>query len=86
MSDRRTSEADPECRDLFARLSEYIDGELPEDVCSRFDRHIADCAPCVRFVESLRRAVRLVEAEGATGLPDDLRRDILEAAGRLRRG
>jgi anti-sigma factor RsiW len=47
-----------ECLDVFEMLSEYIDGELPVDTCEQIERHIADCPPCVQFVESLRKSVR----------------------------
>ncbi len=50
---------DPECLDVFARLSEYIDGELDADGRTEIEEHIADCAPCVEFLESLRRSVEL---------------------------
>lgn len=46
-----------ECRDVFEMLSEYLDCELPVDTCEQLEQHIADCAPCVEFVESLRKSV-----------------------------
>ena len=46
-----------ECRTVFEMLSEYIDGDLPVDVCEHINQHIAGCAPCVQFVESLRKSV-----------------------------
>ena len=46
-----------ECREVFEMLSEYLDGELPADTCAHIEQHIADCPPCVEFVESLRRSV-----------------------------
>jgi anti-sigma factor RsiW len=69
---------------MFERLSEYLDGELPLDVCERYARHIEDCAPCVQFVESLRRAVRLIERSPELKLPENLRDDILSSARRLK--
>ena len=69
---------------MFERLSEYLGGELPLDLCERYAGHIDECDPCVRFVESLRRAVRLVEKSPEMKLPDDLRRDLLAAAQDLR--
>ena len=48
-----------ECREVFEALSEYIDGELPADTCRQIEMHIADCAPCVEFVDSLRKSVRV---------------------------
>jgi len=74
-----------ECRAMLERLSDYLDGDLPADLCERYDAHIRDCEPCVRFVESLRRAVRWLGTEGGESIPDDLRREIL-AAGRKLRG
>lgn len=48
-----------DCQNVFALLSEYIDRDLPEGTCEELDRHIRDCAPCVEFVESLRKSVAL---------------------------
>jgi anti-sigma factor RsiW len=69
-----------ECRSLFEQLSEYMDGELRESACSRFDEHFKDCPRCVEFVEQMRRAVRLVEEMPCPKLPDDVRRSLLAAA------
>ena len=51
------SAKDPECMDIFARLSEYLDGELSPEECEHFERHIAGCQPCVEFVASLKRSI-----------------------------
>ena len=69
-----------ECRALFEKLSEYMDGELRESVCSRFEEHFRDCPRCVEFVEQMRRAVRLVEHLPCPKLPEDLRRSLIAAA------
>jgi anti-sigma factor RsiW len=69
---------------MFARLSEYLDGELPADLCAGFEGHLGDCPPCGAFLESLRRTVRIVQEADAPALPDDLRREVLEAYRRMR--
>ena len=69
-----------ECRSLFEKLSEYMDGELPENACTRFDEHFRDCPRCVEFVEQMRRAVRLVEETPCPRLPEEVRISLLEAA------
>jgi anti-sigma factor RsiW len=74
-----------ECRAMFAQLSEYLDGELPPDLCDEMDEHMDDCPPCQAFLESLRRTVRLAADQGRTGLPDDVRQAAREAWERLRR-
>lgn len=48
-----------ECQAVFARLSELLDEELPAATCEEFERHIANCASCVEFVQSLRKSVAL---------------------------
>jgi len=73
------------CRELFANLSEYLDGELPAAICSEIDSHMEDCPPCVRFIESLRRTVSMLHRFPAKAMPENLRQEILKAAGRLKR-
>lgn len=59
-----------ECGEFFARLSEYLDGELPPDRSAEFEAHLQDCPPCIAFVQSLKRSIRLSrEIAGAEPLP-----------------
>lgn len=48
---------DPCCLEIFARLSEYLDGDLPAGDCAEVEAHIADCPPCVEFLQGLRSSV-----------------------------
>ncbi|MCC6538549.1 MAG: zf-HC2 domain-containing protein [Bryobacterales bacterium] len=72
-----------DCREVFAALSDYLDKELPDEDCEQMRRHIEDCAPCVEFVESLRKSRDLCKGfaspEQAAPL-DTERRDELRAA------
>ncbi len=61
-----------ECRNLFALLSEYLDGELPADTCEHIREHIAGCPPCVEFVNSLRRSVELLHGHRSAAVPSPL--------------
>jgi anti-sigma factor (TIGR02949 family) len=72
-----------ECHEVFARLSEYLDGELPEEVRAAMARHIEDCAPCVEFVETLRKSrdlCRDFEASEKPGTLDPAVREQMLAA------
>jgi anti-sigma factor (TIGR02949 family) len=75
----------PRCRDLFARLSEYLDGELDEALCSEAETHLEDCPPCRDFLESLRRTVGLLDRLPAERVPEEIRREVRESLERLRR-
>ena len=46
--------ASRECMKMFAALSEYLDGELPARNCREIERHMADCRPCLAYLETLR--------------------------------
>ena len=47
------------CRDIFAGLSAYLDGELTPEARRELEEHLCGCPPCVEFVESLRCTVDL---------------------------
>lgn len=51
-----------QCREVFALLSQYLDGELPAEVLDEIEAHIAGCEPCVEFTRSLRHTVALCRA------------------------
>ncbi len=44
------------CDKLVALLSEYFEG-VTRPACRDLQRHIAKCAPCRGFVESLRQVI-----------------------------
>jgi anti-sigma factor RsiW len=58
-----------ECADLFARLSEYLDGELSPEARRAMEQHICDCPPCIEFIESLRRTIDLCHHLEPAGSP-----------------
>lgn len=83
-----TPEPSPECREIFALLSQYLDLELPPDACEKIEAHIAGCAPCVEFAESLRKTVELCKQYRPAELPAPIgkqaRGQLLEAYRRTR--
>ncbi len=76
-----------ECKDIFALLSQYLDEELPDDICSQIDSHISGCPPCVEFVESLKKRIEMTRgfdtSEAAGPLPDEARIQLLAAYQRM---
>lgn len=46
-----------ECKRMFAGLSDYIDRRVDDLSCERIQKHLADCPPCVAFVNDLSRAI-----------------------------
>ena len=60
-----------ECRKYFDRISEYLDGELEQDICHEIDEHIRECPECRRCIESLRKTVELCKEGAREELSDD---------------
>lgn len=46
-----------ECRELFANLSEYMDGRIEAPSCDEMRAHIEACPACVAFLRELRTAI-----------------------------
>lgn len=57
-SARRTSAKAPRrCRELFAILSDHLDGVLDPKRCDELEKHVAECPPCEAFLRSLEHTV-----------------------------
>lgn len=62
------------CRNLLASLSDYVDGELKDELCAEIEKHMQGCENCRIVVDTLRKTVLLVhENARETQLPDDVR-------------
>jgi len=46
-----------ECRELFAGLSEYLDGRVEPGTCEQMRAHIEACPACIAFLQDLRATV-----------------------------
>jgi predicted anti-sigma-YlaC factor YlaD len=62
------------CREMAEHLSDYIDGEIREDLRSLIDAHRGDCPPCEAFIRTLARTVEVVRAQPREPLSPSLRR------------
>jgi RNA polymerase sigma-70 factor (ECF subfamily) len=46
------------CREMFAALSDYLDGLVAGVGRREMEKHLHDCEPCVAFLDSLKSAVK----------------------------
>lgn len=73
-----------QCVNLAERLSEYLDGELPEDLRHQVQEHFDDCTDCERFLESLSRVRGLGTLLPAQDIsPERLRELAAEVRGKI---
>lgn len=64
-----------ECKQIFSMLSQYLDEELPDDICRDIESHISGCPPCVKFVESLKKSVHLCRSCESVDEPQPLSKE-----------
>ena len=64
------------CGDTEQLLFEYVEKELPADVRTKLEKHIADCRSCVEYVDSYRRTIEATHCHGCpeTEMPPELQR------------
>ena len=68
------------CREMFAALSDYMDGLVDDEHTREMENHLNDCKPCVAFLDSLKSAVQqcqTYEPTCDTARAEKLRHDLL---------
>jgi anti-sigma factor RsiW len=71
------------CRDVTPLAGNYLDGELPEEMGDRIQRHLIGCAGCREEVDSVRMAVEVLKASHpASGMSESAMRSALERMSR----
>ena len=60
------------CRELFERLSEYVDGELSHEICEEIRKHMEGCDPCVAFANTLKKTADLCHRLPSQPMPADV--------------
>lgn len=65
-----------DCRAMFSHLSEFVDGELAEELCREIRAHMADCQRCVAVLESLRATIDLCRSLPSPTPPEEVRRAV----------
>jgi len=62
-----------DCKALLGSLSEYIDGELPAELCQEIEKHLAGCENCRVVLNTTRRTIDLVHTPENQDVPTDVR-------------
>lgn len=45
------------CKQMFAKLSDYVEGELDPAMCENIQKHMSGCKPCEAFLETLKTTI-----------------------------
>jgi anti-sigma factor (TIGR02949 family) len=67
------------CKDLLGNLSDFIDGELSDDLCQEIQRHMAGCENCRVVFDTMTKTVYLYQVNAQeTEIPADVRGRLFE--------
>ena len=61
----------PNCREMFAALSDYLDERLADSVCGELERHVSGCVPCRAFLDDLKQTVREIKTYKSESIDRD---------------
>lgn len=70
------------CRECSEFILRYLDGELPPDEQASFERHMAHCPPCERYLTQYKLTVKAGKkacAEHDAALPGDVPEELIRA-------
>ena len=48
-----------QCKSLLVFLSDFVDGDLSDELCQEIERHTAECDHCRIVVDTLRKTISL---------------------------
>jgi len=80
MKERTKRHEHKNCRQLLGSLSDYVDGELSEELCSVLELHMEDCEDCRIVVDTLRKTVSLYHMTAECEvIPSDIRKRLYKS-------
>jgi predicted anti-sigma-YlaC factor YlaD len=63
-----------ECRKLLTSLSDYVDGDLQNELCDEIELHMSECENCRIVVDTLRKTIFLYQSTSdPAAVPEDVR-------------
>ncbi|MBO6575498.1 MAG: zf-HC2 domain-containing protein [Rhodothermales bacterium] len=68
----------PSCQELNTFLTDYLEGELPEDTATKYRKHLEKCPPCGAYFDQYQQTIDLARECRDAELPPDLVEHTLE--------
>lgn len=64
------------CKQIFLRLSGYLDGDLPPELRKKIQQHLAACPDCRAFTNTLRKTIELCRRLPKHPIPPEVSRKL----------
>ncbi|MGE0492233.1 MAG: anti-sigma factor [Vulcanimicrobiota bacterium] len=65
------------CGRIKELLAEYLDQELPDDLCAELETHLSHCRPCQVVVDTTRTTIAFYRELEPMPLPEGVERRLL---------
>jgi anti-sigma factor RsiW len=73
------------CQELVELVTDYLEGALALEDRQRFERHIAACDNCTRYLEQLRMTIRVTGTITTDDLTPEMERELMDIFARWAR-
>jgi anti-sigma factor (TIGR02949 family) len=67
------------CKSFLEEMSDYIDGDLPQDLRASLESHLAKCPECWVLVDETRQTVEIVQKYDCHPLPAEVKGRLVDA-------
>jgi anti-sigma factor RsiW len=67
------------CQEVVELVTDYLGDALPAADRARFDAHLATCDPCTEYLRQMRTTIELSGRLDADALPEEVKRDLVDA-------
>jgi len=70
---------DPECREMFEKMQEYLDGDCDELTCREVEEHLKKCRHCEDCMDSINKTIEIIRKAAEEGIPKDIKLSLRKA-------
>lgn len=64
-----------DCHDYCAMISEFIDGELSPELCTKLEEHLAGCTNCTVVLNTMKKTIDIYhESNQPAELPEGVKK------------
>lgn len=63
------------CQTMLSLISDFVDGELNQDLCLQIESHLSECPDCSIVVDTLKKTIFLYQnsSNDIKQVPEDVR-------------
>ena len=63
------------CNKMLTYLSDFVDGELNQELCLQIETHLSECPDCSIVVDTLKKTIYLYQnsSKNSEQVPDEVR-------------